>query len=82
MKQFPIKERVVIWFSIMLMTVICMVVSFYIVAITRSVNDDVKQNLRRAVDDAVEDINIVGGNLTIDEDLNYKTGGVSIALYS
>ena len=82
MGNLSIKERVLLWFSLIMMLVMILISTVFIFSMERTVSLDAKNDLENFVEEALDDIHISKGELTISDNINYSLGNVRMALFN
>ncbi len=81
MRKLSVKKKVVLWFAFVLLVVFALTAEVIFVVGDKLARDDARSSLITQTDRTLKDVRIIGGQLSIDEDVVYYSDEVYILIY-
>lgn len=81
MRRLSIKSRVALWYAFSMLAFLLLVVALLLAAGDQLVSRERKTNLMTVTDRAVDDVRILDGKMSIDDDISYYSDGTYVVIY-
>ena len=82
MKKLSIKMRITLWYSILMLVLVALVLGFMVIISDNITSSSARGSLSRIVEANMDELEYDDGEIDVDDDFDYVSGGVTCLIYT